>query len=143
MADAVMSITKLVDAIKSIAGQTNLLALNAAIEAARAGEHGRGFAVVAEEVRKLAEESSKAAEEVEKIIMPLQEKARISIEATEDSEEAMQETIKMANESIVKLSDMLEHIKTVSDAMQTIAATVDSSLSVDPDFGRISKRKMA
>ncbi|MGF7060828.1 heme NO-binding domain-containing protein [Brassicibacter mesophilus] len=57
-------VTKIVEAVESIADQTNLLALNAAIEASRAGEFGRGFAVVAGEIRNLAEESKSAVKDI-------------------------------------------------------------------------------
>ena len=62
------AITKIVEAITSIADQTNLLALNATIEAASAGDAGKGFAVVAGEVKELAKQTVASSTEISKIV---------------------------------------------------------------------------
>lgn len=64
MSETMMSMGKIVELIRNIAGQVNLLALNATIEAARAGEVGKGFAVVATEVKNLANHISKATDDI-------------------------------------------------------------------------------
>ncbi len=78
-------ISKIVEAITSVAQQTNLLALNATIEAARAGEYGRGFAVVAEEVRKLAESAGRSAEQISGLAADISSRAVSVVGAMKES----------------------------------------------------------
>ena len=98
---------RVIKVIDDIAFQTNLLALNAAVEAARAGAHGKGFAVVAEEVRSLAGRSAKAA----------------------------RETATMIEESAAKVQRGADLATRTSEALDTIAGTVDR---VDKLMGEIA-----
>jgi methyl-accepting chemotaxis protein len=78
-------ISKIVEAITTVAQQTNLLALNATIEAARAGEYGRGFAVVADEVRKLAESAGRSAEQISGLAADISGRAALVVATMKES----------------------------------------------------------
>ncbi|CUH83371.1 methyl-accepting chemotaxis protein [Thalassovita mediterranea] len=114
-ARSIASINKVID---EIAFQTNLLALNAAVEAARAGQYGRGFAVVAQEVRNLAGRSAKAAQETTSLI--------------EDSSQAIQEGVKIANEmdtSFQSLSDAFDDVKSLVGEINVATREQQSAVS--------------
>ena len=122
LVDSVDKISEFIGVITSIADQTNLLALNAAIEAARAGEAGRGFAVVAESVRKLAEESGRAADNVRGLMEDLQNGARNTKAASDETAELLVQTVEKANEAKHSLSGAMEQIDKANDRIQNIAA---------------------
>ena len=125
LVDSVDRITEFIGVITSIAGQTNLLALNAAIEAARAGEAGRGFAVVAESVRKLAEESGHAAENVRGLTGALQDGARDTKAASEETSTLLVQTVQKAHDARDALSEAMGEIDKANDRIQNIAAVAE------------------
>ena len=125
LVESVDKISEFIGVITSIADQTNLLALNAAIEAARAGEAGRGFAVVAESVRKLAEESGRAADSVRELTEALQDGARNTKAASDETATLLVQTVETAKGAKDSLSEAMTQIDKANDRIQNIAAVAE------------------
>lgn len=153
------NITNIVSIVSEISEQTNLLALNASIEAARAGEAGKGFSVVAEEVRELAEQTKGAVEEINSDLnhfvqeigvlvkdiesqystleLETQSLSRIRSISSEANysisnvSESLIETIDNLNGQSVSISNIYEHIESLTALSQeNSAASQEVSASV-------------
>ncbi|MFN7169476.1 MAG: methyl-accepting chemotaxis protein [Pannonibacter sp.] len=112
---ALADVSRLAEAIGTIARQTNLLALNAAIEAARAGEAGKGFAVVAAEVRALSLQTSQTTSSIQATLIQLGsridsliaagEGARVSAEGVKTTASCVQGSFKDVEEVMAQILD--------------------------------------
>jgi hypothetical protein len=126
----------IIEVINDIADQTNLLALNAAIEAARAGDAGRGFAVVADEVRKLAEKTMHATKEVASAVGSIQSGTRQALDATERCAADIVESTRMAEESGIRLGEILTLVESTTGQVQAIAAASEQQSAASEEIGR-------
>ncbi len=130
------NINQIMGVISDIADQTNLLALNAAIEAARAGEAGRGFAVVADEVRKLAEKTMTSTADVANAIRAIQDSARKSIAAVEDTVTQIEQATSFANQSGAALQRIVSDTDGAAVQVSAIAAAAEEQSAASEQINR-------
>ena len=130
------NINQIMGVISDIADQTNLLALNAAIEAARAGEAGRGFAVVADEVRKLAEKTMASTTDVDNAIRAIQDSARKSIAAVEETVTQIEQATSFANQSGTALQRIVADTDDSATQVSAIATASEEQSAASEQINR-------
>jgi len=135
--NSMSEIEQIVSVIAGVADQTNLLALNAAIEAARAGEQGRGFAVVADEVRKLAEHTKTSVTDIGQKIEHLTQNSSRTADDIRALSHMMLEGKSVMQVAGQEVEQILNHVVTISDDIQQIAAGSEEQSAVIEEFAQI------
>jgi len=117
-------ISKIMDAIVSIADQTKLIAFNASLEAAGAGTAGRRFGVVAAEIRVLADHVLTSTDTIRKTVSDIQ----AAIKNLVISSEASTDNIKHGAEFTIHTTEWLQEILSGTTQTTRIAQRISRSL---------------
>ncbi|MDA1675255.1 MULTISPECIES: globin-coupled sensor protein [Bacillus cereus group] len=119
-------ISKVVEAVSSVASEINLLALNASIESAHAGEHGKGFAVVAHKIRNLSDLTKESAEDIAELVKGISSQVQ-----------DVRQSVIAFNQDIVKNQEVTE--ETIEFLNQIIDAVKQSKEKTEVVFEEIKK----
>ncbi|WP_333859566.1 methyl-accepting chemotaxis protein [Clostridium sp.] len=148
--DKSAKVDEILNLIGTISEQTNLLALNASIEAARAGEYGKGFAVVADEIRKLSEDTKQSLHEASTIVSELKNKINIVQDQMNDNNQKSQEGNSIINETVNRIKDMNNHLKSfssnitaISESSNTLFLQTKNAVKFNKEISNITKNTIS
>jgi methyl-accepting chemotaxis protein len=119
-------ISGIIKDIEELSFQTNILSLNATVEAARAGDAGRGFAVIANEVRRLAGSSSEASKRTNNLI---NKTIQMINESTSKTETAAH-TLGQVSDEVKHTTGMIDEISLASNNQATSIAQIRQSIDM-------------
>ena len=148
--DKSAKVDEILNLIGTISEQTNLLALNASIEAARAGEYGKGFAVVADEIRKLSEDTKQSLHEASTIVSELKNKINIVQDQMNDNNQKSQEGNSIINETVNRIKDMNNHLKSfssnitaINESSNTLFLQTKNAVKFNKEISNITKNTIS